>query len=112
MLKQLVGLLPSRWLNHVAVSETDVSDFKDKIPQAVVPRNPIPGLAAAYGVIPVNIHGLLAKRTRSRVRVHRLTEETGNSSAIDFGWQDGVLTIRAGGAGGEPRVSVRHVKPI
>ena len=75
-----------------------------------MPRNPIPGLAAAYGVIPVNIHGLLAKRTRSRVRVHRLTEETGNSSAIDFGWQDGVLTIRAGEAGGEPRVSVRHVQ--
>ena len=80
--------------------------------QAVVPRNQIPGLAAAYGVIPVNIHGLLAERTRSRGRVHGLAEETGNGSAIDFRWQDGILTISAGRASSEPRISVRSVKTI
>ena len=69
-----VGFAQKPQFLHFRREETDVSDFEDKIPQAVVPRNPIPGLAAAYGVIPVNIHGLLAKRTRSRVRVHRLTD--------------------------------------
>src|ERR1700757_2695950 len=78
-----VGFAQKPQFLHFRREETDVSDFEDKIPQAVVPRNPIPGLAAAYGVIPVNIHGLLAKRTRSRVRVHGLAEETGNCSAID-----------------------------
>ena len=65
----------------------DISELEDKVPQTVVPRNSVSVLLAAQRVITIKIHGLLAKRTRGRV--HRLTEETGDGSAEDFGWKDG-----------------------
>ena len=40
-----VGFAQKPQFLHFRREETDVSDFEDKIPQAVVPRNPIPGLA-------------------------------------------------------------------
>src|ERR1700759_3691046 len=43
-----VGFAQKPQFLHFRREETDVSEFEDKIPQAVVPRNPIPGLAAAY----------------------------------------------------------------
>jgi hypothetical protein len=61
-------------------------------------------------MIPVNIHGLLAERTRSRVRVNWLSKETGNGSAINFWRKDGIVSVHARGASGEPGVSVRRVK--
>src|SRR5690348_15315949 len=92
--------------------ETCVSELEYQVSQAIVPRNSVAGLLAAQGVIPKYIHGLLAKRARGRGREHRLTEETGNSSAVDPGGKNGISSIHARRACGKPGVGVRGIQAV
>jgi len=55
---------------------------------------------------------LLAKRARGRGREHRLTEETGNGSAVDPRRKESVGSIHTRGACGDPGIGVRRIQAI
>jgi len=71
---RFVGHTENTQLLQIGGEETGIGELEDDISQAIVPRNSIAGLSAAEGVVAINIHGLLAERTRDRGRGHRLTE--------------------------------------
>ena len=89
-------------LLHLGAQQAKLSKLENPVADSIVPRDCVLSLLAAQGVIAKNIHGLLAERTRDRIRENRETEEARDSGNENFGSHDGVPAGGRRGQRGDP----------
>jgi len=94
----ITGPTAGRWTKNAflfehGVQETGRGDTVYQVAECVVPRNHIPGLCAANGVVAIDVNGLHAQRTRSFIMEHWHTQAEGDRRPENPGSHDGIFAV-------------------